>query len=173
MFGPELVVEGEPWASERPGITPPPPTVRRLARNAEWRVLLDMRGTKEVGVEVALDRRAYERLWASVGARDPAPAVDHEHEVVVSLPVVVGPSIRSLDVGTIELDVAKALVCGTYRTPRGDCYTCSDMAAGHLFVVAIRRDALPSGPVTFRVNRSLLSTNPAVLAAEEEIVPLP
>jgi hypothetical protein len=65
----------------------------------------------------------------------------------------VDASCPSAKIDTVALDRSAALIYGVFTRNLAQVNNCGDIAGVHTFVVAIDRSVLPSGQVTFRLER--------------------
>jgi hypothetical protein len=100
-----------------------------------------------------LDTSGYEREWARLFVGLPPPRIDFERELVVFANLVVSASCPHWVQIGVETEDDRHLVYGRFAQSAGQV-NCSDAAVPNSFAYAIRLNALPSGPVRFRLQQS-------------------
>jgi hypothetical protein len=125
-----------------------------LPQGSTWTQLADRRGPAEGGtIQVFTSADEFRREWT----RTNPGAVVGETSIARPLFVILNPLVSAgcpeITLKGIVFDPAQRLIYAEFFRPNPGNVTCGDVGGSHTFVVAIDRDALPSGPMKVRLER--------------------
>jgi hypothetical protein len=153
-FGDIVSVRAEGGRPATPG--PPAtrmPGVTRIA-DAEARLIGETMGVVEApAIQVATNESQFHAYWRQLFGDSPQPRAFSNDEVILFFHVLVEGNCPELVFTGVEVDVPLDLVYGRFVAPPSSRPSCLDFGGSHSFVVEVDRDALPRGPITFRLQR--------------------
>ncbi len=111
-----------------------------------WRLLAEEKGVGQpYRTGIASDQASYEQLWIHIGLSGEPPPVDFEAEVVIWFGAVYGSSCPNLRLDDVVVDRERALIHAEIVLVDAPS-ACAADANPHAYLVALKRDELPSGP---------------------------
>lgn len=111
-----------------------------------WRLLADEPGLGQAyRTGIATNEASYERLWTAIGLPDQPAPVDFEAEVVIWFGAVYGSGCPNLRLDDVVVDRERALVHAEIVLVDAP-QACTGDANPRAYLVALKRDELPSGP---------------------------
>jgi hypothetical protein len=142
-----------PSASANATASPGPAGPVALERDAEWVVIAEpVPGGEAATIDVAVGDAAYVDLWLQRFPGKAAPSSPFNDTVYVSFNALVDAGCEEATMDALVFDAGAGLVYGEFTRVSG-AGSCGDIAGADTFVVAIDRRALPSGVITFRLER--------------------
>jgi hypothetical protein len=146
--GVEAMLEAEYAGKLDVTIYPLPGPWQNVASGPGWRLVAN--GPSETGlaysVRVATDAASWAALWTEVNLGQAAPSVDFEHEIVAAFGEGLSQSCPEIRLDGITIDHSARLVYHRTSDPMSPRGCRLDLSASDVFVVALKRSALPPSP---------------------------
>jgi hypothetical protein len=129
---------------------------------------IELGGGEAATIAVTIDTASFVHEWSQAMGTKLMPEVDFTREVVVFFHPLVDVACPDLNLTGIGVQAEQRLVYGIWTSG----YTvqpnsCSDVAGSHTVAVALDRDGLPVGAVTFRNKADYQLSDPAQRSQEE------
>lgn len=126
--------------------------------DSDWELLADLRQGEAGTIAVATSREAFTERWLQTYPGKPGPETRLQDPVFVFFNIVVDHGCPEAVIDDVMVDSTTRLIYGVF-TRIGTRPNCGDIADNHTFVVAVSRAALPTGLMTFRLERDFFRSD--------------
>jgi hypothetical protein len=149
-YQPSASSERQPSPSPEPSLVSPWPAA--LSRGGDWELLHDQAGGGEADtIQAVLSVGEFVDVWLRRFPGQVVPSTQFDRPLFVFFSIVVDPLCPDAVMDALVLDRADKLMYGVFTRDNAPPKSCGEVAAPHTFVVAVDRDALPTGQLTIRL----------------------